>query len=389
MNFNKVLINNFKRNFSTIFSNHELIPISSCRYGIEILLRALVIKEDKLNEKLYVILPAYTCQVVENAVLSSGCIPIYCDISKLDWSVSINTFSGVASKLILEKKNVIAFIMQHTFGITPKDRKKIIEFSSKNSIEVIEDIAHISPVEKYFCNLFKDKTSIVSSFQGSKSISSFQGGMLGISKIDNNLKNIVIKILKKEKQIFSIKLFLAQLIDLILNYLNYPYNSHKKIRSLVSYLYRGMNSYERNFKLNKYKSDFFRRGKANFFTLLFINLALLKKTKINKKRENINNFYNEKIPINNFIKNQVQKGNLLLLWPLISESNKTIFTNKLNKRLLSNWFEPFIFPNSSIVNFSEKGKYPVAEHLSFKCKNLYTLMTKKDQKILENIIKSN
>ena len=386
MNIKKFLINNFKYSLSNTFLQHELIPISSCRYGLEIILRSLVIKENLLNEKTYVLLPAYTCQVVENAVLSSGCIPVFCDINEFDWSVSIETFSKVASKLISEDKYILAFILQHTFGITPKDRKKIIDFSSKNSIAIVEDIAHISPVEKYFSTLFNEKTSVVCSFQGSKSISSFQGGMLGIYKTDYELKNIVNMILKKEKQIFSFKLLWAQFIDFLLNKVGYPYSSLKKIRALVSYLYRGMESYERNFSPKNYKKDFYRRGNANFFTLMFINLALLNKLNNLKKRQKINQFLNKKLPINKFISKQVDEGNLLLLWPLINKRTKTILTNKLDKRLLSNWFEPFIFPNSSVINFLIKDKYPKAERLSFECKNLYTLMSKKDQNQLKKII---
>ena len=45
------------------------------------------------------VLPAYTCQVVENAILASGCLPLYCDINEKDWSISFSEFNKLINKL--------------------------------------------------------------------------------------------------------------------------------------------------------------------------------------------------------------------------------------------------------------------------------------------------
>ena len=58
--------------------------------------------------------------------------------------------------------------MQHTYGITPVDRTKIIKISESYNIDIIEDLAHCSHVFDYSSNIFNDNTAaIVGSFQSS------------------------------------------------------------------------------------------------------------------------------------------------------------------------------------------------------------------------------
>ena len=374
----------FLANFSSIYPFYKLYPIATCRYGIEILLRSLLINQKLNNKEAYVILPSYTCQVVENAILASGCIPYYCDITSSDWSISANDYKKVLKEFSKQNKKIIAFIMQHTYGITPKDRNKIISISETFSIKVIEDIAHCSPLKSYYSKVLQNTTAIVGSFQCSKSLSAFQGGMMGVSKKEKELSKIIEKILDKENQFLSTKLAFSQLIDFLMHKLGYPFNSLRKIRSLISKMYKGMEIYEKKLDLKRYKRDFFRRGKANIFTIFFINLSFSNLITFNKIRRRLIDLYIKKFPINKLIENQIKEGNLLLLWPIVDDYSKSKISNNMDKRFLSNWFDPIIFPNSSTVKLEKKGKYPNSEKLSKNCVSFYTLMNKNDE---ENIIK--
>nr|WP_075488239.1 DegT/DnrJ/EryC1/StrS family aminotransferase [Prochlorococcus marinus] len=383
------MINNFNKLLSPIYPFYNLYPIASCRYGIEIVLRTIVQKKKKVQSKLYVVLPAYTCQVVENAILASGCLPLYCDINETDWSISFSEFSKLLNQLKDQKKEIIAFIMQHTYGITPVDRAKIIKICELNNIDIIEDLAHCSHVFEYSSNLFDDNTTaIIGSFQSSKSISAFQGGMLGIKKNDKESNEIISSILANEKQSFSLRLLLAQIIDTSLNLIDIPFSSAKKIRSLISYFYKGMTYYEKKFIYLSYKKDFFRRGKANFITILFINIALFNLRRVNERRMRLCKIYSEKLPINNVIKSQIFNGNILILWPLINQMHKDILINNVNNNIISNWFTPNIFPNSSILNINNNGIFPNAEKLSSNSSSLHTNISKLDEYKLKRIIKT-
>jgi len=382
------LINNFNKLLSPIYPFYNIYPIASCRYGIEIVLRSIIQQKKKVKSKLYVVLPAYTCQVVENAILASGCYPVYCDINEKDWSISFSEFNKLINKFKEQKKEIAAFIMQHTYGITPVDRAQIIKFSELNNIKIIEDLAHCSHVFEYSSNLFnKNTAALIGSFQSSKSISAFQGGMIGIKKNDKELNRIILSILSKEKQSFSVRLFLAQIIDTCLNLFDMPFSSAKKIRSLISFFYKGMSDYEKNFVYLSYKKDFYRRGKANFITILFINLALFNLKRINERRMKLCKIYADKLPINNIIKSQIFNGNILLLWPLINQNHKHIIKSNVNNKIISNWFSPIIFPNSSIINLNNKGIYPNAERLSSNIASLHTNISKFDEFKLKRVIK--
>ena len=384
-NIYKYFLYCFQKKLGAIYTSFTFQPLASCRYGIEIVLRALV-DNNNINQDSYVILPSYTCQVVENAVISAGCIPLYCDINSEDWSVSFDEYSRIIQDSNHRNKSIIAFIMQHTYGITPKDRDRIIKLSNINSIHVIEDIAHCSHLKNYYSTFLKDSTCIVGSFQASKSVSSFQGGFIGINKNNHLLNMKLIHILKSEKQHFSLRLLISQLLDSTLNTFGFPFNSFRKMRVLISFLYKGMSSYEKNFDRHLYIMDFLRRGKANLITLFFLNSALSKIKYINKRRASMTVLYDKYFKINSLITEQIKKGNVLLLWPISNKKINYKIIEKVNKRYISNWFNPIIFPNSSVINLSISNQFPKAESISKNDIRLHTLFSRKDFSDIKSVI---
>jgi dTDP-4-amino-4,6-dideoxygalactose transaminase len=117
-----------------------------------------------------VLVQAFTCEAVVLPILDLGFNPIYVDINEQDFCIDL---ADLKNKYTPQCK---VLILQHTFGITPKNRLKILAFAAKNGLHVIEDIAH-----GFDMDLFKNKrftSAVLMSFGRSKMFSSVFGGAL-------------------------------------------------------------------------------------------------------------------------------------------------------------------------------------------------------------------
>ncbi len=100
------------------------------RVGLYAILKALAIGE---NDE--VILPAFTCVVVPNAILYCGAKPVYVDIDLTTYNMDVEQLE----KAITPNTKII--IAQNTFGLSP-DFEKIKQIAVKYNIRVIEDCTH-------------------------------------------------------------------------------------------------------------------------------------------------------------------------------------------------------------------------------------------------------
>lgn len=82
-----------------------------------------------------VIIPAFTCVVVPNAIIYLGAKPIYVDID--EQTFNINVFE-IEKKITANTKVIIA---QNTFGLSC-DINEIITLANKYNLKVIEDCTH-------------------------------------------------------------------------------------------------------------------------------------------------------------------------------------------------------------------------------------------------------
>ena len=82
-----------------------------------------------------VIMPAFTCVVVPNAVTYLGATPVYVDISEGTYNIDTNLLE---SSITPRTKAIIA---QHTFGI-PAEMDEILNIANKYDLYVIEDSCH-------------------------------------------------------------------------------------------------------------------------------------------------------------------------------------------------------------------------------------------------------
>lgn len=96
--------------------------------------------------------------------------PVYVDIHNDDFSMNMNDLEKKYSK----KAKLL--ILRHPYGITPKDRKKILSFAKEKKLSVIEDIS-----QGFDSELFKKKrftTALLMSFSRTSVISSVLGGAI-------------------------------------------------------------------------------------------------------------------------------------------------------------------------------------------------------------------
>lgn len=100
------------------------------RVALYALLKAMNIKPGD-----EVILPAYTCVVVPNAILYLGAIPIYVDIDPETFNANIDQIK----KAITNKTKVI--ICQNTFGLS-SNLEELVEIAKQHNLFTIEDCTH-------------------------------------------------------------------------------------------------------------------------------------------------------------------------------------------------------------------------------------------------------
>lgn len=122
-----------------------------------------------------VILQAYTCISVPNAIIATGAKPIYCDIDPGTLNIDPNKIEA----LITSKTKAI--LIQHTLGI-PADINTIRDICQKHHLLLIEDCAHAlgATYQGQKCGTFGDMA--IFSFGRDKVISSVNGGALLIKQ---------------------------------------------------------------------------------------------------------------------------------------------------------------------------------------------------------------
>jgi len=100
------------------------------RVAVYAILKAMGIEK---NDE--IILPAFTCVVVPNAIIYLGAKPVYVDIS----SDTLNMDVRLIEKAITTKTKVI--ICQNTFGLS-SNIEEIIQIAKKHELYTIEDCTH-------------------------------------------------------------------------------------------------------------------------------------------------------------------------------------------------------------------------------------------------------
>lgn len=94
-----------------------------------------LLKSMNIGEGDEVIIPAFTCVVVPNAILYLGAKPVYVDIDRKTYNINVDL---IHEKISPRTKVILA---QNTFGLPP-DIEAIQQIAAKNNLRVLEDCTH-------------------------------------------------------------------------------------------------------------------------------------------------------------------------------------------------------------------------------------------------------
>lgn len=333
----------------------------SGRTALQMALEAIGMKEGD-----EVLVQAYTCVVVINAIRWSGARPIFVDI-KDDFNID---FDDLKNKKTDKTK---AIIVQHTFGKTTESLDKIITWSKENNLIIIEDCAH-SLGARHNDQLLGTFGDIgMFSFGSDKIISCVRGGALITNNLELSLK------IKKEKN----SLPYPKRIKTIQHLLHYPLFSLSKplynmgIGKGILYLAK---------KLNIFNKIIYREEKlglpVNFYpsklanSLAKILFFQIDKIEIfNRHRREIARFYNDNIVNKNIKKPIWNEESVWLRYNILLEQPQVLYREaKEQGIILGNWYDTPIAPKDIDIEKTEYyvGQCPKTEELSSRSINLPT-----------------
>ncbi len=220
--FDKNIIDKFEKQFAKLIGCKYALSFAYGRTGIYALLRSHGI----FNKE--VIVPAYTCIVAPNAVVASGNIPKFVDISLKDYNMDLN-------KIKVDSKTG-AVIATHMYGY-PMDIKKIRNIVGDN-VFIIEDAA----LALLTRDVGKYSDAAFFSFNIAKQMCTFDGCVVTTNRKDvyeklkefrdkHSKKNGILKDIKKYI-IFSLSYILFN--KFIYGIIYKIYYSNKKYRKIVS-----------------------------------------------------------------------------------------------------------------------------------------------------------
>lgn len=357
------------------FNIESAFVFDSGRSALQHALTALGIKPgDK------VLVQAYTCVVVINAIKHAGGIPVYVDIND-DFNMNHEdlTKKAVGTKIL---------IIQHTFG-TPADMERLLKIAKEYDLKTIEDCAHSMGV-KYNGKLTGTFADIgMLSFGSDKVISCVRGGALitnkvelatRIKKIQNNLSEpsllrtlqhlAHIPVFALGKTLYGV--FVGKAIFIItkkLNIVNKIIYPQEKLCIVID-------------KDMTYLAN-------SLAKILCVQITNIDKT--NAHRKKIAQLYRQHITSNSIKHPPHSDTSIFLRYTILTKNPKGLHTYmKKHNVILGNWYDSVVAPKDIDMTCTDytEGTCTNAEKLALQSVNLPTnrFVREKDaQKIIELI----
>ena len=165
-------VKKFEEKFSKYVDRKYSIAVSSGTAALEIAVKALGIKK---NDE--VLVPNFT--IISNvlAVIKQKAKPVLLDCNLENWNIKIE---DIEKKITKKTK---AIIITHIYSF-PNDMDKILKICRKKKILVIEDAAEVIGLnyKNKKCGSFGDISTF--SFYANKQITTGEGGMISVNKLD-------------------------------------------------------------------------------------------------------------------------------------------------------------------------------------------------------------
>ena len=334
------------------------------RVALYAILKAMGVSKDD-----EVILPAFTCVVVPNAIMYLGAKPVYVDISNQTYNSDINEIK----KAINKKTKVI--ICQNTFGLST-DIEQIIEIAESNNLYTIEDCTH------GFGGYYNGKPNgsycdaAFYSTQWNKPFSTGIGGFLVVNN-DSLLQNVQsqekdkIKPSKRDQFILkSLILFQKYFINRYTHHLFVSFYRFLSKKNLIIGSTQGKEISELKMPADYFKDISSIQIKAGLKGLKYLD-------RINKRRKKNAEDYSRFLKMKGkvYVDEKLFDNHLFLKYPVLV-SDRDLFFEKAKKKWLifGDWFVSPVYPvKTNLIRWGyDENKFPKAVEVSKKIVNLPT-----------------
>lgn len=321
-----------------------------------------------------VLVQAFTCAAVVLPIHKLELTPVYVDINPADYSMN---FADLEKKITPKTK---VLILQHTFGITPSSREKILELARKKGITVLEDIAHGAAP-----GLFKikhDRFNLLMSFGRSKFISGVFGGAIvtKYKRIDENL-SILDKNLKNPSGLFIFRILLYKLFGFII-IKTYSIGIGKVIHQIAKSMSVFIPEVTRKEKRGIF-DEFMIKSFPNI-SAIFLLSQLQTFNDVVKKRTLSTQYYN------NMLGQKVPELPIIRYPYLVKDRSSLIIEARKQGIMLGTWYDQIVGPRGfdmTKTNY-KNNSCPTAEKIVDEIINLPTNVSIKQAKQIVKIIKN-
>lgn len=326
-----------------------------------------ILKSMGVQEGDEVIVPAFTCVVVPNAILYCGAKPIYVDIDP-------DTYNMDLLKLELAiSKNTKVILCQNTFGLS-SGINEIMLIAKKNNLYTIEDCTH------GFGGTYNGKKNGVNcdaAFYSTQWNKPFSTGIGGFALINNNdiLNNIKsLEVYKSKPEIIdNAKLLVLILIKkIILN--NFTYWFLLRLYRLLS-KYNIVIGSSTDEELNSVDMPVkFFKGMS--FVQMFFGIHELKKLDflIKRRKQNASKYTEFLLKMNRkHVSSIYFSDHSFLKYPvLVKNRNEFIRLAKINNIEIGEWFLSPLHPIETDLTkwHFDCEKFPIAQEISSRIVNL-------------------
>jgi len=354
--------------------SHKIFYFWKGRVALYAILKALnITKGDEI------ILPAFTCVVVPNAIAYLGAKPVYVDIDPYTYNIDA---SQIESKITSKARAIMA---QNTFGLS-SDLDPLREIAESHECFLIEDCAHgFGGTYKGHMNGTVADAAFYSS-QWNKPFSTGLGGF-AITKNEDIAKKL--KILESKavvpsfKEQFSLKLQLFARDYLVNEFTYWQAMTLYRVLSKFNIITGSSQGYE--LESTQMPDDFFKgfsdiQRKRFKKELQRIDQNLAHRKKISQKYKEILFELGKGVPLEpDYATHTFCKFPLL-----VTNRNEFLKFAEKNRIEVGDWFNSPIHPvTENLTRWDYKwGENPIAEYMSQHMVNLHT-----HQGITENCVK--
>lgn len=357
--------------FEDYFGTANAVSFINARSGLYAILKNLGIGQGD-----EVLIQAYTCVAVPNAIIATGATPIYVDI---DSTFNINT--GELKKKITQKTKAI--LVQHTYGI-PADMERVVQIVNKHNIYLIEDVAHTIGGEYKERKLGTFGIASIFSFGRDKAFSSVFGGMV---ITNDHAFGVALRAYQKQRGYPSLGWVWIQLLYPSLSSIVLRWYYFLSIGKLLHFLLRKLNFFSLSVTSDE-KRGLFSPLKVQKMPNAFSKLALVQLAKLEKynlHRKKVSGIYSRelmKLSIDTIPFHDIP----LLRYPLLAGDKKDMLAFfRKDGVYLGDWYNQSIDPKDVDLSkvFYSPGSCPKAEETAKHMVNLPTYPTMSQNDILK------